>query len=102
MLGYPFEHFAHYTDFTSLIHPDDYGATMEAMKRHIYGLQGIYEAEYRILTKSSGYIWFEDIGRLVKADNVRNSSMGKIIGITVNITERKALEEKLKNAGSSG
>jgi PAS domain S-box-containing protein len=98
MLGYPSEHFTHYKDFTSLIHPDDYGATMEAMKRHIYGSAGAYETEYRILTKDSGYIWFEDIGRLVRGDNAKNPSMGKIVGITVNITERKALEEKLNNA----
>jgi PAS domain-containing protein len=71
---------------------------MEAMKRHIYGSAGAYETEYRILTKDSGYIWFEDIGRLVRGDNAKNPSMGKIVGITVNITERKALEEKLNNA----
>ncbi len=58
MLGYAPENFKHYTDFTSLVHPDDYKRIMKAMKGHLEGTLDKYEAEYRILAKSGEYIWF--------------------------------------------
>ncbi|GAB1348143.1 hypothetical protein MASR1M107_03540 [Ignavibacteriales bacterium] len=32
MLGYPKSRFNHYTDFTDLVHPDDYEIAMESME----------------------------------------------------------------------
>src|ERR1035437_6135245 len=48
MLGYSPENFKHYTDFTKLVHPDDYNRIMDAMSGHFEGKYKNYEAEYRI------------------------------------------------------
>jgi len=95
MLGYPPEKFKHYTDFTALLHPEDYEKTMNAMRRHYEGLSDKYEVEYRILNKSGEYKWLYDKGAIVKRD-----SKGKplnITGLVIDITEQKLAEaEQLK------
>jgi PAS domain-containing protein len=39
-----------YQFFTDKIHPEDYEATMEAMRQNMYGKSEVYEVEYRIQT----------------------------------------------------
>jgi len=93
MLGYSPENFKHYTDFTTLVHPNDYKGIMKAMKDHLDGVLDKYEAEYRILTSSGEYIWFYDYGSVVKKD-----IDGKPLictGFVFNITERKNSEKRL-------
>jgi len=93
MMGYSPENFTHYTDFTRLVHPEDYERIMDAMRGHFEGKCKNYEAEYRILSQSGVYIWFYDFGSVVKKD-----SHGKPLictGFVYNITERKEAEEKM-------
>ena len=92
MMGYSPENFNHYTDFTKLVHPDDYKRIMGAMKGHFEGKYKHYEAEYRILTQSGTYIWFYDYGSVVKRDC--NGKPLICTGFVYNITERKEAEEK--------
>jgi signal transduction histidine kinase len=73
-----------------LVHPDDYERTMDAMRGHIYGSYEKYEVEYRILNKSGEYIWFYDIGSVVKRDS--NGHPLVITGLVANISERKQTE----------
>jgi len=93
MLGYPPEKFKHYTDFTALLHPEDFDKAMNAMKNHINGLSDKYEVEYRILSHSGEYKWFYDIGAIVKRD-LKGSPLN-VIGFVINITKRKLIEEAL-------
>ncbi len=91
MLGYAPEDFKHYTDFTSLVHPNDYKNIMKAMQDHLDGKLEKYEAEYRILTNSGEYIWFYDYGSVIKKD-----IYGKPLictGFVYNISERKNAEK---------
>ena len=93
MLGYIPEKFKHYTDFTSLVHPNDYKNIMKAMQDHLDGILEKYEAEYRILTNSGEYIWFYDYGSVVKKD-----IDGKPLictGFVYDISERKNAEKRL-------
>jgi len=85
MLGYKPEMFKSFTDFTQIVHPDDYETTMQAMFDHINGKKPNYECEYRIKNIDNEYMWFYDIGQIVSNDN------GNIIinGIIQDITERK-------------
>jgi PAS domain S-box-containing protein len=53
-----------------------------------------YETEYRIQTIYGDYIWFYDIGSIVKRDS--NGDPLKIIGLVNDITERKNAELFLK------
>lgn len=93
MIGYSPEDFKHYTDFTKLLHPDDYERVMEAMKKRIEGKIDRYEAEYRILSKNKGYIWFHDVGSVVKNDNEGNVT---ISGIVIDITKQKQFEYDIR------
>ena len=94
MLGYNPDQFKHYTDFTTLLHPDDFEKAMNAMQKHFDGKVDKYEVEYRILTKSGEYIWFYDIGSIVKRD--LNGRPLIITGVVLNISERKKTDEALK------
>jgi PAS domain S-box-containing protein len=96
MLGYPPEKFKHYTDFTSLVHPDDTDRAMNAMKNHIVGLTDKYEVEYRILTQSGVYIWFYDIGAIVRRDS--NETPLNVVGFAIDITSRKQTEIALQDS----
>ncbi len=96
MLGYPQEKFKHYTDFMALVHPEDYERVMEAMKSHIHGTSIRYACEYRILTSSGKYTWFNDVGSVVKRD--LNGAPLNIVGIVIDINERKRTERELLNA----
>jgi PAS domain S-box-containing protein len=93
MLGYSPDNFKHYTDFTKLVHPDDFNRIMDAMSGHFEGKYKNYEAEYRIMTQSGDYIWFYDYGSVVKKDI--NGKPLICTGFVYNITERKQAEEKL-------
>jgi PAS domain S-box len=94
MLGYPAEKFKHYTDFTELLHPDDFDAAMKSMKKHLEGFLDKYEIEYRIQTSTGEYKWFYDIGAIVKRDH--NGSPLNVTGFVIDISWRKQAEEKLK------
>jgi len=96
MLGYSPENFKHYKDFTDIVHTDDYKGIMNAMQAHLDGLLDKYETEYRIKTKFGEYKWFYDIGSIVKR-NSKGSPL-KIIGIVIDITERKHAEQALKES----
>jgi len=96
MLGYLPENFKHYTDFTSLVHPDDYKRIMKAMKGHLDGKLDKYVAEYRMLTSSGEYIWFYDYGSVVKKDS--NGAPLICTGFVYNISERKQTEETLRES----
>jgi PAS domain S-box-containing protein len=94
MLGYDPERFKHYSDFTALVHPDDYEGVMAAMTNHFKGLVPTYETEYRILTSSGDYRWFYDIGTIVKKGT--DGAPLKIIGFVIDITRRKQNELNLR------
>ena len=94
MLGYNFEDFKHYSDFTNLIHPDDYKSTMNAFIDHVSGKKEKYDTEYRIKNSKNEYQWFHDIGRISFNDGEK-----KIIsGIVAEITLKKEAEVKLFEA----
>ena len=93
MLGYNSEDFNYFKDFMDLIHPDDQGLALTAMRNHLYGHEDKYEAEYRILASSGKYNWLYDLGNVSKRD-----ALGKpmtISGLVLDITERKTAEKEL-------
>ena len=94
VLGYEVSDFSPTVDaFTGLLHPDDYEATMDAMRQHLYGNVPAYEAEYRIQTRAGDYKWFYDRGRIVEYD--QEGKPLRLIGIVFDISEQKAFEARL-------
>ncbi|MEI7650097.1 MAG: PAS domain S-box protein, partial [Methanomicrobiales archaeon] len=99
MLGYPPEQFSHFTDFTCLLHPDDHDRVMQAMRDHFNGKKLTYETEYRIKTASGEYRWFWDVGGISEYD--ASGQPVKVMGIVIDITERKRTEEALHLSDSA-
>ncbi len=95
VLGYEVSEFSPTVDaFTNLLHPDDYEATMNSMRRHLYGEVPAYEAEYRIKTSSGDYKWFYDRGRIMEYD--KDGSPLRLTGIVFDISEQKEFEARLE------
>ncbi|MFW5771233.1 MAG: PAS domain S-box protein, partial [Spirochaetota bacterium] len=94
MLGYSPDEFIHYSDFTNLIHPDDYEKAMQAVRDHMDGSADIYDVEYRIQTADGSYRWFHDVGGITE----RNTETGEtlLVGIVQDITEQKRQQEHLQ------
>ncbi len=65
MLGRKANDFKHYTDFTTLVHPDDFKPMMQAMQDHIDGKSTFYETSYRIQYLDGSYRTFYDRGKIV-------------------------------------
>jgi PAS domain S-box-containing protein len=66
LLGYPAEDFKHYSDFTDLVHPEDYQQMMDAMIKLYYENAEFYDCYYRIKTASGEYKRFHDVGKVSK------------------------------------
>ena len=96
MLGYQAEDFTHYQDFMALVHPDDFEKTMNAMRNHFSGVTDKYEIEYRILAKSGVYKYFHDAGSITDRDNTGKPI--KVVGMVIDISERKRAELELKES----
>lgn len=96
-LGYSYDEVPHTMQwFVSLLHPDDYERTMQTMRDHLQQKSAIYETEYRIRTRSGGYKWFYDRGRVVERD--ADGTPRVISGLVFDITGRKQAELNLRES----
>lgn len=93
MLGYPPEKFKSYTDFTSILHPDDFSRAMQAMKEHLAGNREKYQVDYRIRSAKGDYRWFQDVGRITKWDE--KGRPWKVMGMVMDISNRKEADDNL-------
>jgi len=93
ILGYSPERFVHYSDFTSLLHPEDYERTMQAMRDHITGKVPRYLVDYRICAADGSYHWFRDIGGVTRSNP--DGSPQIVTGIVMDITAVKGMEAEL-------
>ncbi len=94
MLGYNSSEFKHYSDFTKLLHIDDYENTMTAFRDHLSGKKDKYDCEYRIRTSKNEYKWFHDVGMI----SYEKDDTKIISGIVNEITLKKEAEINLLDA----
>lgn len=92
MLGYPQSDFTKYTDFTDLLHPEDYEKTMKAMKDHLEGKNKVYEAVYRIKAKNGKYISFYDCGQIIK----KHKEKITVIGFVMKVDQKKDIFKQME------
>ena len=92
ILGYNPQEFTHYTDFTNIVHPDDYESTMDAFRRHLDGTAETYSCEYRIRNSAGGYLWFRDLGKITSRKNGTITLTGIVTEITGVKRTREAME----------
>jgi PAS domain S-box-containing protein len=94
MLGYLPGQFAHYTDFTALLHPEDRDPAMQAMKDHLEDRQSRYHIDYRIRTAAGDYRWFRDVGGITR--HHPDGSPATVTGIVIDITASRQAEDALR------
>jgi len=93
MLGYTVQEFPNDVyEICSLIHPDDYGATMQAMRDHLEGRTNSWNVTYRILRKDGAYSWYHDRGSITERDEEGNPV--KLVGTVVDVSNLKEYELK--------
>ncbi len=97
MAGYTHEEFPNDVhEITDLVHRDDYDEMMTAMRDHLMGKIGEYRIDYRLKKKHGGWVWFHDRGRIVK--RTKDGQPLEISGAVIDITLRKRVEERLRQA----
>jgi PAS domain S-box-containing protein len=97
MLGYTLQEIdANVEQWLNLIHSDDWAAAQKSLQDHLEGRTPIHEVECRMLTKDKQYKWILDRGRIVERD-LKGRPL-RMSGTHIDITERKQVEEALREA----
>jgi len=95
MRGYqPEEIQGHVDTWIADVHPDDWPRVEQALNDHLEGKRADYESEHRVRTKSGGWIWILDRGK-VFARNEQGQPT-RMLGTELDITSRKRAEEALR------
>ncbi|MDP8213548.1 MAG: PAS domain S-box protein [Candidatus Zapsychrus exili] len=96
MLGYdPDEFSSVQIEWEKAIHPDDRDRVFKIIKEILNKEYVQFEIEYRLRTKTGGYIWVLGRGKVV--EHAADGSPLRMIGTNIDITERKKKEEEIKN-----
>jgi len=90
LFGFPAGCFGPDSRISHAVHPDDV-ATLEAAFHHAMQT-GDFEAEYRAVRPDGSSVWIADRGRVVQDSS---SQPTRIVGVSVDLTRRKRLEEAL-------
>ncbi|MDD2834112.1 MAG: diguanylate cyclase [Methylotenera sp.] len=94
MLGYtPQEFHTNLKEWQANLHPDDAAEVMAALQRCMQGSEPV-STEYRRQTKEGGWIWLYAVAKVI--DWGANHEPLRMIGIHMDISERKKLEEELR------
>jgi PAS domain S-box-containing protein len=83
-------------DWREFIHPEDAARLQEAYAAHFRGETPHTEAELRMRCKDGGYKWVLTRGRVVEWQP--DGTPWRLIGTTMDISARKALEQQLEAA----
>ncbi len=94
LLGIPTSHQPTFTEFLSLVHPDDGKAMLDAIDTSLKRNEP-YHIEYRVRHAADRYIWLHAKGKTV-SDELGNAT--KLAGSVDDISDRKKFEEKLADA----
>jgi diguanylate cyclase (GGDEF)-like protein/PAS domain S-box-containing protein len=86
-----------YAGFIAALHPDDRARVMQLVEESLASRQD-YAAEYRVLWPDGSLHWISALGRVYCGSDGTPERLG---GITLDITERKHLEEQLKAFNAS-
>ncbi|HEX3006400.1 MAG TPA: PAS domain-containing protein, partial [Bacteroidales bacterium] len=71
----------------NLVHPDDYPMVAKNLGKHLRNEIPLYQAEYRIKTKSEGYVWILDTGKVTEFNE--DGSPLRVVGINIDINSHK-------------
>ncbi|MGO9566204.1 MAG: PAS domain S-box protein, partial [Desulfomonilaceae bacterium] len=80
----------------SQVHPEDLQRVRKAFNAHVKGRTSLYEVEHRLRHKSGDYIWVLARAKVMEWDKQGNPV--RIVGTSLDITDRKRNEEALRQA----
>jgi diguanylate cyclase (GGDEF)-like protein/PAS domain S-box-containing protein len=92
MMGYSHLRPDESVDWRGMVHPDDLSRVQDAMFRHVSGAAPIFESVHRMRHSSGEYRWV--ISR-AKGRIDKDGRLQRLIGVELDITERKLYEEAL-------
>lgn len=93
ILGYTIEETLNKDWWPSVLHPDDRDAAFESLNRTLS--EGLATSEYRVVHKRGFYRFIEDRRRLTFG---KERQAEEIVGIWTDITDRKVMEEALRES----
>ncbi|MFB5652421.1 PAS domain-containing protein [Leptospira wolffii] len=95
MIGYnPGEIEPSYEFWENALHPDDREKTNECWRKYAAGESEAYSATFRLRCKDGSYKWIMTRGKIAEQD--AKGSATRIIGIHIDLTEQKMIEEELR------
>jgi two-component system cell cycle response regulator len=95
LTGSPLADRLRYRDWEQHIHPQDLPAVQEALRAHLTRRTPCWESEYRLRrTDDGGWIWLHLRGKVIGRDS--RGQPTRVCGIVMDISERKRLEEQLR------
>ncbi|HSG58678.1 MAG TPA: EAL domain-containing protein [Woeseiaceae bacterium] len=93
MLGYATDSDEDVTlDWYQLVHPDDMSRVQSKMKEHLAGNTPFFESVHRMKHQNGDWRWMSSRAKAVLDENGR---LLRLLGVEVDITERKLYEEAL-------
>jgi PAS domain S-box-containing protein len=90
VFGFPAGTFGQNRRISNAVHGDDIGLLETSFHRAMS--TGDFEAEYRVVRPDKSTVWIADRGRIVHDSNNQPT---RIVGVSVDLTRRKLLEEAL-------
>jgi PAS domain S-box-containing protein len=93
VFGFPAGSFGADARISHVVHPDDAGALNAAFECAME--TGDFEAEYRVIRPDGSIVWLADRGRVMQD---ANNQPNRILGVSVDLTRRKTLEEALRES----
>ncbi|MHC1630255.1 MAG: PAS domain-containing protein [Methanoculleaceae archaeon] len=93
LLGYPREHLTNYSEFTTIIHPDDSSRALEGMQDLITGKKERFDLEIRIRTAGGEYRWFHHAGEVIMTHPDGTPAM--VGGTLTDVTDLVLADRKL-------
>mgnify|MGYP001165592387 CR=1 FL=1 len=84
-----------FQEWKSRVHPEDHDRAMGAIEAYLSGWTAGLEIEHRLRHKDGSYRWILARGTMIKNEADLTS---RIVGIHIDVTDRKAAEELLRQA----
>ena len=92
MLGYDPEDEDLMLDWYHLVHPDDMARVQASMRNHLEGKTPFFESMHRMKHQNGEWRWMQSRARAIVDDKGR---LLRLLGVEVDITERKLYEDAL-------
>jgi diguanylate cyclase (GGDEF)-like protein/PAS domain S-box-containing protein len=92
MLGYPVDAMLDSPDWRSLVHPEDMSRVQSAIRDHVAGKSPIFESVHRMKHRNGDWRW---VVSRAKARVDEHGRLLRLVGVELDITERKLYEEAL-------